>query len=318
MPDGCRHRRRRGALSPIAGPDATPGSATALLRTFVGLHLRELGDWIPISALTGLLADAGISPTSVRSAVSRVSANPGQERNLFLAEKRDGVAGYRLDPAAVTGLERGDRRIFSYRVQAETDPWCLISYSLPEVDRPRRTQLRRGLAGLGFGAVADGLWIAPAHLRPEAEELLDMLSVRGAATIFITETPSTPGSFAEAAAQWWDLEKLAARHEEFVDRYQHLVPDLAEASAPGTAPDAQKPRSGSAPTEPAELRSAFLTQLRCVDDWKAIPYVDPGLPPSALPADWPGSTSVDLFGRIRTRCAAPAAAHVEAAVVHGN
>ncbi len=247
--------------------------------------------------------------------------NPGQERNLLLAEKRDGVAGYRLDPAAVTGLERGDRRIFSYRVQAETDPWCLVSYSLPEVDRPRRTQLRRGLAGLGFGAVADGLWIAPAHLRPEAEDLLDMLSVRAAATIFITETPSTPATFAEAAAQWWDLAKLAARHEEFVSRYQSVVQDSAAVTAdPAAASRDGSARSagGSVDSGSLDSRSAFLTQLRCVDDWKAIPYVDPGLPPSALPADWPGSTSVDLFGRIRTRCAAPAAEYVEWAVVHGN
>lgn len=281
---------------PITAPGSAPGSATSLLRTFVGLHLRDLGGWIPVSALSELLAAAGVSPTSVRSAISRVSANPGLDRNLLIADKRDAIAGYRLDPITVTGLERGDRRIFSYRVQELDDPWCLVSYSLPEVDRSRRTQLRRGLAGLGFGAVADGLWIAPAHLRQEAEELLVALSVRSAATIFITETPSTPGTFAEAAAQWWDLERLAARHEEFASAYRPLVQDA------------------SAPPSSLEPRAAFLTQLRCVDDWKAIPYLDPGLPPAALPADWPGTTSVELFARIRARCAGPAAEHVRSTV----
>ncbi|MCF2574079.1 PaaX family transcriptional regulator [Brevibacterium sp. UCMA 11754] len=255
-----------------------------MLRTFVGLHLRELGGWIRVAALLELLATAGVSYSSARSAVSRLKG-----KGLFLPEEREAVAGYRLDPAAVTDLERGDRRIFSYRGQKDDEPWCLVSYSLPEVDRSKRVQLRRALTGLGFGAVTDGLWIAPGHLRAEVEDALENLDVRERATIFITQTPLTAEPFAQAAAKWWDLDALAAWHTEFLHRYEH---------------------AGSAPQPRPEPREAFVLWLRCVDDWKTIPYVDPGLPPSALPADWPGQRSVRLFADLRATYAEPARAHV--------
>lgn len=211
-------------------------------------------------------------------------------KGLLLPEKRETGAGYRLDPAAVSDLERGDRRIFSYRGQKDGEPWCLVSYSLPEVDRPKRVQLRRALTGLGFGAVTDGLWIAPGHLRPEAEDALETLNVRERATIFITQTPLTAEPFAQAAAKWWELDTLAARHTDFLDRY-----DRYDRSA-------RQPRS--------EPRDGFALWLRCVDDWKTIPYVDPGLPPSALPADWPGMRSVELFARLRATYSEQARSYV--------
>lgn len=253
-----------------------------MLRTFVGLYLRELGGWISISALLELFADAEISHSSTRSAVSRL-----KDKGELIPERRElltgggtgssGVAGYRLDPRSLADLERGDRRIFSYRVQGGADDWCLVSYSLPEVDRVKRTQLRRQLMGLGFGAVTDGLWIAPGHLLAEIEEALETLEVRDRATIFLTRTPLTSEPFEQAAAKWWDLDRLAGRHHEFLSRYE----PVAEHAAAG--------------------REAFILWLRCVDDWKTIPYVDPGLPASALPDGWPGERSVALFALLRSR-----------------
>ena len=268
-------------MSPIVSPEAKPGSPTSLLRTFVGLHLRDLGGWISIGSLLELFAAAQVSNSSTRSAVSRL-----KDKGLLLPEKRGSLAGYRLSPASVTDLERGDRRIFSYRGQEEDEAWCLVSYSLPEVDRAKRVQLRRTLFGLGFGSVTDGLWIAPGHLQAEVEDELEALDIRERATIFITQAPLTSGPFAKAAANWWDLDRLATRHTEFLDRYGHL-PELANP------------------------QDAFVAWLRCVDDWKTIPYVDPGLPPSALPEDWPGARGVELFAELRRRLAAPALTHVQ-------
>ncbi|MDN5658923.1 PaaX family transcriptional regulator C-terminal domain-containing protein [Brevibacterium sandarakinum] len=204
----------------------------------------------------------------------------------------------------MTELERGDRRIFSYRGQKDDEPWCLVSYSLPEVDRSKRVQLRRALTGLGFGAVTDGLWIAPGHLRAEVEDALETLEVRERATIFITQTPLTGEPFAQAAAQWWELDRLAARHTEFLGRYEQYVPD---ALRPQHEPRTQRAAS---PQPPADLREAFVLWLRCVDDWKTIPYVDPGLPASALPPDWPGMRSVELFAQLRRGLAESARSHV--------
>lgn len=272
-------------MSPI-DVDTQPGQPTSILRTFVGLYLRDLGGWIRVSALLELLESAGVSSSSTRSAVSRLKG-----KDYLLAEKRAGHAGYRLDPRALTTLERGDRRIYSHRIQGDDEPWCLVSYSVPEVNRSTRSRLRNHLVGLGFGMVNDGIWIAPGHLREELEDVLDDLEVRSSATVFMTSTPSIAGTFAEAANRWWDIESLAARHEEFLARCEKFAEVGADASTP---------------------EGAFVTLLKCTDSWKTIPYVDPGLPASALPPDWPGTRSVDLYRTIRKLCAEPALRHVTA------
>jgi hypothetical protein len=48
-------------------------------------------------------------------------------------------------------------------------------------------------------------------------------------------------------------------------------------------------------------RQAFASWIGCVDAWRIIPYADPGLPASWLPADWPGNLSVRLFAELRER-----------------
>ncbi len=267
--------------------DARPGSTTSLLRTVVGLYLRDLGGWAAVADLVELLGALDVAPVGARSAISRVKA-----KGLLLPEAVGGRAGYRLAPDAARMLERGDRRIFTYRQQADDDPWCLVSYSLPEERRDARHQLRRHLAWIGAGTVADGLWIAPGHLADEVEEILVGLGVRDAATVFAAGPPHVAGSFADAAARWWDLDRIAALHDAFLARHGGAVPSVEEAGSP---------------------RDAFARWVRAVDDWRPVPYADPGLPPGALPAGWPGTRSVVLFADLRATLAGPAAQHVRSA-----
>lgn len=58
------------------------------------------------------------------------------------------------------------------------------------------------------------------------------------------------------------------------------------------------------PTEP------FAAYVRLIDAWRVLPYVDPGLPPSMLPSDWPGAASVAEFTRLQESLAEPAWRHV--------
>lgn len=264
--------------------DARSGSATSLLRTIIGAHLRSIGGWISIADLITLMEAVGVSPVSTRSAVLRVKT-----KGLLEAAAAQGQAGYRLNPEAVPMLERGDRRIYSFRQQGDGDQWCLISYSIPETQRDARHQLRRRLGWIGCGTVATGLWICPAFLADEVEGILNDLGLRDTATLFIASAPRLPGTPTEAAARWWDLDRLAELHRTFLDRH-------SDASAP------------------SEGEEAFSRYIRALDDWRIIPYLDPGLPASALPNDWPGFDSVALFGTITSTLAAPAERHVRSVV----
>lgn len=258
--------------------EARPGSTASLLRTVIGLFLRPLGGWISTAHLVALAGDLGIPPAQARTGITRL-----KQKGLLLAERVDTI-GYRLNPAAVPMLERGDRRIFAMREMQDDDPWCLISFSIPESARSVRHQLRRRLQWIGAGAVSSALWMCPGHLQDEVELILDELDARRWVTLFRAGTPQTPAPLDEAAAGWWDLEALRTEHQAFQRSLDAL------------------------PAEP------FAAYVQLIDSWRVLPYVDPGLPPSMLPADWPGRRSFDEFARLSAALAAPARAHVRAVV----
>lgn len=273
MSEGGAASSAAAAASAAAREDleARSGSATALLRTIVGAVLRPIGGWMSAAGAVDLLAALGVPPATARSSLTRLCA-----RGVLRREPRGGTAGYALDPAALPMLERGDRRIFGEREPASS--WCLVSFSFPEHERARRHQLRRRLAALGCGTVADGLWIGPAALEPELAETATAFG----AELFADARPR--GDLAAGLARWYDLAGLRAVHESFIARF------------------------GAAP-RPATDAEAFALWIRVLDEWRVLPYRDPGLPPAALPADWPGPASAALFARLRTALEPRALAH---------
>jgi phenylacetic acid degradation operon negative regulatory protein len=259
--------------------EARPGSAVSLLRTIIGAFLRARGGTITVARLVQLLESVGVEAGAARTAIARVKA-----RGLLLAGQVEGGAGYRLNPAAVVMLERGDRRIFGYRQQGENDTWCVLSFTIPEEQRAVRHRLRQELRWIGCGTVNPGLWICPDALRDELEGILAGLGVRGAATLLTATRLDPPGSLREAASRWWDLDALAGRYRAFLE----ALPDALRSGTP------MVPGAESAEDD----RSAFARYTLALDRWRAIPYLDPGLPESMLPAGWPGRGARDAFSAL--------------------
>ena len=104
----------------------------------------------------------------------------------------------------------------------------------------------------------------------DLQEIVDDLEASEWVTLFQAGTPTTARTLPEAAADWWDLESLRA---------EHLAFQASLATLP-TAP--------------------FAAYVQLLDRWRVLPYVDPGLPPSMLPAEWPGRRSVTEFQRLST------------------
>lgn len=235
--------------------DARPGSAVSLARTVIGLYLRRLGGWMPVADLVRLLGHVGVEAGGARTAISRVKA-----AGLLVAEDRAGVKGYALGDGAEPMLRAGDRRIFHPRRMVAGDAWCLISFSIPEERRPVRHQLRKRLQFIGCGTVAPGLWISPAYLTHEVGAIIAELGLSEHATLFETSDPRPL-----RVAEWWDLEGLADVHREFIAAADTVTGD------------------------------ELTRYVRGIDLWRPIPYVDPGLAPELLPADWPGDRSEQLY-----------------------
>lgn len=264
--------------------DARPGSTTSMVRTIVGLYIRELGDWISTAHLVSLMDTLGFSAQVTRTALTRL-----KQKGILEPQVSMSVSGFALTTPGKNMLARGDRRIFTPRSMKDTDNWCLLSYSIPESQRERRHQLRRHLSGIGGGLVSPGLWIFPAYLREEIWDILRALELHDHATVFISSAPETTGTHLQAAANWWNLDSLAALHNSFIDLNGSTFHE-------GTATNAQ----------------SFALYIGAIDSWRTIPYLDPGLPPSYLPADWPGHRSAKLFLRIQESHAQRALAFVHA------
>ncbi|MGW0802533.1 PaaX family transcriptional regulator [Nonomuraea sp. NPDC002799] len=259
----------------------------ALIVTVYGLYAREVGGWMSVASVIKLLAQHGVDAPSVRSAVFRL-----KRRGLLNSVKLDGVAGYALSDQAHQILREGDRRIFERRPASLDDGWLLAVFSVPESERDKRHQLRSRLSWLGFGTVAAGVWIAPAHLLRETRDTL----VRHGLDPYVNLFNSHHVAFTEVAEQapgWWDLSRLQDLSREFLDQYTPALDGYRSAATP----------------DPAQ---AFTDYISALTDWRRLAYSDPGLPLEILPAGWNGVRAADTFFELHERLAGPAHEFVEA------
>ncbi|MFI5893485.1 PaaX family transcriptional regulator C-terminal domain-containing protein [Actinoplanes sp. NPDC051513] len=265
--------------------DAAPGSTTSLLRTIVATSLRRLGGWIAVADLITLMRAIDVPDPRTRNALSRLKA-----KGLLVPDSRGKITGYRLSEDAVPMIERGEQRLYRPRFMTRDGRWCLISYSVPEEQRDLRHQLRRRLSWIGCGSVSPALWICPGFLVDEVEEILADLGLNARATVFLADEIRGDKPAPVAVALWWDLDAIRALHDDFLAAHA----DDVQAAVKDPAP-----------------RRAFAVAIRGLDSWRPIPYVDPGLPDSLLPDDWPARRSLPLFEELRDRLLPHAHAYVE-------
>jgi phenylacetic acid degradation operon negative regulatory protein len=269
------------------GGDFTARSARPrhLIVTVYGLYARSGGGWLSVAALIRLLAELGVDEPAVRSAISRL-----KRRGILEARRQGGAAGYQLSAEALAILREGDARIFRRRRAALADGWLLAVFSVPEAERHRRHVLRSELTRLGFGMVAPGVWIVPAHPDDATAETLRRLGLDAYADLFHADHLAF-GDPAAKIRRWWDLDDLERRYEAFIRAYEPSLPRL----------ERNGPRSGE---------EAFAHYVRVLTDWRQLPYLDPGLPAELLPAGWAGLRAAEEFFTLRALLEEPARAYV--------
>ena len=269
------------------GGDSTARSARLrhLIVTIYGLYARSDGGWLSVAALIRLLAELGVDEPAVRSAISRL-----KRRGILEARRQDGSAGYQLSAEALAILQEGDARIFRRRRAVLADGWLLAVFSVPEAERHRRHVLRSELTRLGFGMVAPGVWIVPAHPDDATAETLQRLGLDSYADLFHADHLAF-GDPADKIGRWWDLDELERRYLTFSRAYE---PALARLKRSG-------PRSGE---------EAFAQYVRVLTDWRQLPYLDPGLPAELLPSGWIGIRAAEEFFALRSMLEEPARTYV--------
>jgi phenylacetic acid degradation operon negative regulatory protein len=265
---------------------STPARVTrTVMVTFLGAIVRRMGNWMPIAGTVDLMAQFGLDGPSVRTAVFRL-----KQRGWLVAETRGGARGYALTPLALTALASGDEIIWHARQSADlADGWCVVNFSVPESARAKRHQLRAHLAALGFGNVGTAMWIAPARMKGAAEQAIAELGLDKYAAIFVGDYVGGQ-DLTTLLYDSWDLAAIDRRYQDFIARFQAEAAALEASGVVGRQP-------------------AFIAYLGVVDQWRKLPFRDPGLPREVLAEDWSAPAAAALFARLVALLEGRALAH---------
>lgn len=246
--------------------------ARSLLFDLWGDYIQHVGGEVWTSTLSRYLTPFGISDSALRQALSRMNRE-GWLRSRKVAAR----SCYSL-------TERGRRRIVeaSRRVYTPVDipwdgQWRVLTYSIPEAQRPTRDDLRRELAWTGFGPLAPGTWITPNPLEDALSELIRRYEIDPYVTTFVARHTG-PGTPEELVRRCWDLNAISESYARFIDRW---APRLATQS---DLPD----------------DACFVERITLVHDYRKFLFVDPGLPRELLPEGWRGWEARGLFQRYYT------------------
>jgi phenylacetic acid degradation operon negative regulatory protein len=263
-----------------------PRSRTTVV-TFLGSVVRPLGGWMPIAGAVELLTQLGLDAPSVRTAVHRLKAN-----GWLASETRGSARGYALTDQATSTLAAGDEVIWHARKPADlAEGWCIVHFGVPESLRARRHQLRAHLAHLGFGNVGTAMWIAPARMREAAVTAVDELGLGAYAAVFVGDYLGTQ-DLSELLYNSWDLAGIDQSYRDFVSEHGE--------------------RAGELEATPPVPRDAFQAYVGVVDQWRKLPFRDPGLPRELLGPDWSGPAATALFERLVAALEKPALQHAAA------
>lgn len=260
--------------------------------TFFGIYGRPAGKVIPVAAIVRLLAELECEPSSVRSSISRLKS-----KGVLESKKSAAGNGYALSESLELHMRVGDERIFSPRPMGVSDPWLLVSFSVPESERQNRHKIRVGLARIGFGIVGAGLYIGPARLEADAVEYIREHQLWSYVELFVGQ-PSGLGDLQAKVSRWWDLNSLSKEYQEFVDSYQSEATKWQN-----------NLRHGS--VTPCD---AFRLYVPLVTHWRRLPYLDPGLPLELLPANWVGIVARRVFSDLHRLLSSLATQHFDQVV----
>lgn len=244
-----------------------------LVLTILGAHVRRPGERVWSGGMVDLLSAFGFSRGAARAALARLVL-----RDLLVRARRARFVYYMLGTRTETLLAEGDRRIFSFgRTTPAVDVWTVLWHCIPEGQRVERFRFASRLRFLGFGSVQDATWVAARDREQEVLALLRELKIEQHASLFVGRI-SEGLSLAALIAQAWRLETVAMRYETFVAAYKPLA----------------------RPTERKRLtpEQAFVARTLMLHQFRAFPFMDPELPPSADPLRRLRGEVVATFDRV--------------------
>jgi len=237
-----------------------PVRAGSLIVTLYGDAIVPRGGSLSLADITRIMQLFRIDSGHVRTAISRLTTDHWLER-----KKAGRNTFYRLSKAGEGEFARATKRIYFQR-RAEATKSIRLALLNGEVSN--RALQRKSLEAAGFAPFNAMTYVSA-----------DMQAApKNAKGIHVLDVPAS----GEAAGLLWasyQLDDLAARYREFIALF-------------GKLNDALK---NGAEMEEAD---ALTVRLLLIQEFRRIVLRDPALPPSLLPAGWPGEEARELAADI--------------------
>lgn len=249
--------------------DRVGNSPQRLILGLYGEYWFHRPEPLPSAALVTLVEDFGITAPSARVALGRLV-----KRGLLVHSKQGRNTFYGIAPIAERRLEEVLERILRFGTThpAWDGNWTIVAFSVPEQRRDERHAARVRLRWLGFAPLYDGTWISPSADPATAADALVKIGIH-TATVFTAQlaTALADGDPLEA----WDLDELRKDYAAFLEEFS---PILARAQRGALA-----------------ASDALVARTQLIDNWRHLSTIDPDLPPTLLPGNWPQHDARQLF-----------------------
>ena len=265
--------------------------AKSLIVTVYGDAIAHRGGNAALGSVIALLEPLGIAERTVRTSMFRL-AQEGWLQPRAIGRRSD----YRLTETGSRRFEAVHERIYRQAQRPWDGQWTIVATGPAPIDTAVRERLQRDLGWQGFGHLAGGVMVHPDHDEAALRALLaevghHVLVVRGPAASWVA-----PEVFDEVVRAGWDIARLAADYEAFLDTFRPLWAALQRESR----------------IEPAR---GFAIRTLLMHGYRRAILRDPKLPDELMPHGWPGAAARALCRNLYRRVEAAAEAHVSA-VLH--
>jgi phenylacetic acid degradation operon negative regulatory protein len=262
--------------SPQIPRDLDSSSAQSVIITLLG-ELWSSGSpaRVPSMAIADILSSIGVSETATRSALSRMQRSGSLD---LIKEGRRTL--YSIAPDVAESIPGSTELTMGFGDSGRpwSGDWTVVIFSVPESQRSHRQALRDRLRWLGFGPLRDGVWIAP---RCETGTALEVLGELLPDNAVVLRSREFLGDVDVESA--WPLEPVRAAYHEFIEDFRPYMFSLRASTV--------------SPTEALRVWTSLLGR------WRAFPTMDPDLPASQMPADWPQREARRTFIAVHDGCA---------------
>ncbi len=251
--------------------DQHPTRANSVIITIYGDFIAPHGGTVWLGSFIKLVAPLGINERMVRTSVYRLS------REKWLVSEQIGRRSYySLTTSGRRRFEHAYRRIYFAPQDIWGGEWQLVLIPA-SLAGTARDQLRKELTWAGYGALASGIL---AHPSADSEALLDILQETGAHDKVVAMRASnisalTSKPLQELVHSCWNLDVLAAKYEDFIERFRPVLRTLRAAHE-------------------LDPEQCFLVQTLLMHDFRRALLHDPQLPAQLLPANWSGGIARQL------------------------